>query len=218
MLVSSHPGVIYSGFPPPIQEGEGSLRRLPSQQNTLDLCLLTLTQIGLTKALKYLQNYCSSWELAINPNKSKILICNKGSKNARSERWSIQNEALEIVNKFTYLGYTFNNKGSTTDHINKMKHKGKQAMSLLYSIQSKIPNVNHKLLKRIYLSTIEPRFTYAIELFFHSTPSINTINQFRAKLCKRILYLPRNSSNTASRHELGIDSAHVIAMTRACKF
>ena len=78
--------------------------------------------------------------------------------------------------------------------------------------------MNHKLLKRIYMSTIEPRFTYAIELFFHSTPAITTINQFRAKLCKRILYLPKNSSNTASRHELGMDSAQVIAMTRACKF
>ena len=68
------------------------------------------------------------------------------------------------------------------------------------------------------MSTIEPRFTYAIELFFHSSPAITTINQFRAKLCKRILCLPNNSSNTAARYELGIDSAQVIAMTRACKF
>ena len=191
---------------------------IPALQYADDLCFLSITPIGLTKALNHLQKYCNTWKLSINPSKSKILICSKGSKHTRYEHWSIQEEELEIVNKFTYLGYTFNSKGNASDHISKMKIKGKQAMNLLYTVHSKIPNINHTLVKRIYYTTIEPKFTYAIEIFFHIPQAINTINQIRALLCKKILYLPRNSSNTAARFELGTDNAYVSALIRACKF
>ena len=191
---------------------------IPALQYADDLCFLTITPIGLTKALKHLQNYCDKWYLTINPTKSKILICSKGSKHTRYERWSIKNEEIEIVNKFTYLGYTFNKLGNANDHISKMKHRGKQALTLIHTIQSKIPDIHHSLVKRIYYSTIEPQVTYAIVALFHIPQAINTINQIRASLCKKLLYLPRNSANTAARYELGIDSAYVSAIVRACKF
>lgn len=88
-----------------------------------DMVLLSQTGIGLQRALQQLQEYCVQNKLKVNEAKPKILVFRKGVKLGRDEIWRYGNTVIQNVNKFNYLGITFNWDGKWEKHFEEVRRK-----------------------------------------------------------------------------------------------
>ena len=73
-----------------------------------DTIILSNTAEGLQNALDTYSRYCAQWKLTVNYNKSKILIfSNQTQTDFSDNEFLLDNEKLEIVTEFKYLGILF---------------------------------------------------------------------------------------------------------------
>lgn len=85
-----------------------------------DLVLLSNSAMDLEKKTRVLQQYCELNSLIINESKSKILIFHKGNL-ASKHKFLHENEELEIVKEFCYLGPNFSSSGLLYKAFKKQK-------------------------------------------------------------------------------------------------
>ena len=79
-----------------------------------DLVILSRSKIGLQNCLNSLSSYCSTWLLSINPNlkKTEVMIFQKRAKKYIDSNFHIDNEPVEIVQNYTYLGTLISSPGN----------------------------------------------------------------------------------------------------------
>ena len=70
-----------------------------------DLIVISESYSGLQNAMDKLEDYCTSWSLRVNVSKTKFMITNGG--NAQPCELTYQNDKIEQVNSFKYLGIEF---------------------------------------------------------------------------------------------------------------
>ena len=83
-----------------------------------DYVLISSSAEGLQQSLNRLSRYCQDWLLNINPTKTKAIIFQKKSRKSIIDiyKFLFNNENIEIVNNYTYLGVNFSANGSFTNH------------------------------------------------------------------------------------------------------
>jgi hypothetical protein len=72
-----------------------------------DLAFSSFTINSLQKTIDQVLKYCREWKLKCNLNKTKILVCKKGSKLEKDEKWFVNDYQIEVANKINYLGFFF---------------------------------------------------------------------------------------------------------------
>ena len=94
-----------------------------------DTVILSETSEGLQTALNLYCDYCTVWTLKINVDKTKVVVFTKG----RPGNFSIahNNNNLEVVGEYKYLGVLFTNGGS---FYSTKKHLASQAEKAMYSL------------------------------------------------------------------------------------
>ena len=65
-----------------------------------------------TKIFNILEQYCNQWKLKLDKNKTKIIVFRKGGLLRRNLTFYYDNNELEVVSSFTYLGIVFTSGGS----------------------------------------------------------------------------------------------------------
>ena len=76
-----------------------------------DIFIFSETITGLQTMLDTLYDYTSKWSLSVNINKTKIVVFRKGGVVHLNEKWYYNNQEIEIVDQFTYLGVLLNFNG-----------------------------------------------------------------------------------------------------------
>lgn len=56
--------------------------------------------------LDTLYSYCNDWKLFVDTSKTKIVVFMKSGRLNQNVNWSFNDEDIEVVNQFTYLGLT----------------------------------------------------------------------------------------------------------------
>ena len=74
-----------------------------------DLIFLAESASDLQIQMDLLSENAKKWNLEINISKTKVLVFNKSNKTS-GITWSIDNEILEEVDSYTYLGVIFHKK------------------------------------------------------------------------------------------------------------
>ena len=92
-----------------------------------DTIVLSNTAAGLRKALDDLSNYCTEWKLQVNSSKTKVIIFSK-RKPKNLPVFTYNNEALENVSEFKYLGVYFKSNGNFNKHKMHIKETASTAM------------------------------------------------------------------------------------------
>lgn len=92
-----------------------------------DLALLSSTAIGLQNQLNQLSRMCEERLLKINIEKTKVMVFRKGGHLGKKEVWYLGSQKLDVVNNYTYLGYTFTTMLSTNQSVNYLAMKGRKA-------------------------------------------------------------------------------------------
>ena len=86
----------------------------------------------LQTALNLYSEYCTIWNFRINVNKTKIVVFAKGRPGNFS--FTLNNDNLEIVGEYKYLGILFSKGGS---FYSTKKHLASQAEKAMYSLIKK---------------------------------------------------------------------------------
>ena len=110
-------------------------------------------------ALNKLSSYCKSWKLKINMNKSKIMCLNE----TVNPNVHIDNEYLEHVTEYCYLGVVFTNTVQFHSAIDNLYKKSLKALFKLLHILKPLPSA--KTMFHIFDHLIKPIILNACEIW-----------------------------------------------------
>ena len=175
-----------------------------------DLLLISSSAEGLEQTLNRLSKYCQDWLLNINPSKTKVIIFQKKSRKSIIDKYKflVNNENIEIVNNYTYLGVNFSVYGSFTNHKEKLKEKTRRSIfaTRRYLDFLRLPtNISSKRFDTLF----RPILTYCSEVwgvydkYDNNSWEKDMIEKTRIYFCKLCLGVNKRSPNVASRNELG---------------
>jgi hypothetical protein len=68
--------------------------------------------------------YCREWKLKCNLEKTKILVCKKGGKLRKDEKWFVKHYQIEVVNEVNYLGVLVESTGGWNRQRRSVTAKG----------------------------------------------------------------------------------------------
>ena len=173
-----------------------------------DLIILSRSKTGLQNCLNKLSSYCNSWMLNINPKKTKIMIFQKRAKKCDQYNFHINDQIIDVVQEYTYLGTRISSSGNFTLALDQLKEK---AQNSLFSLRrhTDFSKLKSSLACKIFDTMIAPILTYNSEVWgVYTKPDFKTwdssqIEKTHLKFCKRYLEVSNKASNIACRAELG---------------
>ena len=129
-----------------------------------DTIIFSDTALGLQFALEELENYCKKWKLTVNEGKTKIMCITWGRYRNQKYEFFYNNQQLECVDDFIYLGICFTKKGLTNKAITYRETASKKAM---FSFMTKCKQ-NHLPIEvqlDVFQKTVVPCMLYGGELW-----------------------------------------------------
>lgn len=164
-----------------------------------DMVLFSESVEGLQLLLNELSHYCKTWNLCINVEKSKIVVFRNKGKIKCNEKWCIGNDALEIVEQFTYLGIIFQYNTKFTKAEKQLSDQGRKAMfAFRKNIRGMI--LNHETLLSLFDCYVGGIINYASEIW--GSHKGNNVEKLHLDFCKQTLGVKRSSFNAAVYAEL----------------
>ena len=81
-----------------------------------DITLMAESAVGLKEVMERFGRYVSGKQLEISKEKSKVVVFSRGGRKGK-ERWTLEEEEIEEVKEYKYLGMVFSNTGGYKKHI-----------------------------------------------------------------------------------------------------
>ena len=173
-----------------------------------DLVILSRSKQGLKNCLQKLEIFNSKWLLEVNHKKTKIMIFQKTGKKAKNICFSINNQSIEVVQEYTYLGVKITTSGNF--HLCQ-KTLAEKVLNALYKIYKHIDffQLSLRSANKIFETAIVPILTYGAEIWgmfskldFEKWDKTQS-EKVHLRYCKLFLGLNRKASNYAARGEMG---------------
>jgi exonuclease III len=179
-----------------------------------DMVLFSKNKEGLQQLLNDLNIYCKKWNIYVNTNKTKVCIFEKRKSN-NNDSFLFNNNELEIVNEFTYLGVTFSCNGKLKKAAKTLAEQGSRAvMSLKAACENIHFNVSSKL--SLFNKLVSPVLLYAVEIWGINNTGEN--EKVLLKYCKQLLCVKQSTPTAAVLGELGQLPFSVVSIMRAVKY
>ncbi len=127
-----------------------------------DLVLLSLTEEGLQDSLNLLEDFCQSWALMVNLQRTRVMMFQKCSRSQRpTHTFTLAHRTIETTKTYTYLGLKITPTGNFTLAVNELKEKVQRAFyTIKRSIKIDFPiQIWLKILKAV----IEPMHYMAVK-------------------------------------------------------
>lgn len=178
-----------------------------------DTVIMTETADDLQKALDEFHVYCSQWKLNVNVEKTKILVFSKGPK--PKNIFYYNNNVVEIVSEFKYLGIVFSRSGS---FCKAKKHLVEQAQKSMYSIIRKIRLFNLPIEQQFNLfdKVVVPVLLYGCEIWGYE--NIDIIEKIHLKFLKYVLCLKSSTPSYMVYGESGRYPLYVTVYSRMISY
>ena len=164
-----------------------------------DTVLMAENANDLQKQLNIFKQYCDTWKLKVNVDKSNVLIFSSG-RTPKNLRFLYDGKQLDIVDKFNYLGITFTKSGSFLNAKKDRVSKGTQAM---YSVLKKgrLNNLSIECQLDLFDKIVKPVLLYGCEIWGYGNNNI--IEKVHLKFCKLLLHLKPSTPDFMVYGELG---------------
>ena len=172
---------------------------------------------GLQERISKLEKYCSDWCLNVNIKKTKIITFNKAGRKIQS-KFTFQNNNIECVSSYKYLGTYFSASGSFSIGRTELYNK---ALKAFYKLKKDFLNLMPGIKTSIHLfdHTLKPILLYNSEVWGGYPASLHKLNsspfdpdnvfklfqceKLHLKFLKCILGVHKKSVNFAVLAELG---------------
>ena len=180
-----------------------------------DAVIFSDTPQGLQQSLNKLQQYCETWNLTVNVDKTKIMVFRKGGILSRVEKWYYNGVEIEIVNQFNYLGVVFTPGGSFIQATKTLSGKALRALCALLSITKSL-EVPLDIMINLFNSFVSSILLYASETWGFT--SAIAIDRVQRKFCKWMLNVKQSTHNLAICSELGLYPMIIERQVRIIKY
>lgn len=98
-----------------------------------DIVIFAESPEQLQEMINKVQEYCEKWNLTINLEKSKVMIFrNNGGRRSQKENWMLNEEQIEVVNKYKYLGVWLTPGLSLAEHFKERTQQAKTSLNLTW--------------------------------------------------------------------------------------
>ena len=166
-----------------------------------DIVIFSKSAEELQEGLNLLLNYCNRWKLKVNVDKTKIMVFRNGGVLPENLIFYYDNQVLEIVKKFKYLGIVFTAGGSFSECQNTLAGQAQKAIFQLnrYLYKFTFLSPRHKL--ELFDKLILPILNYGGEVWGFS--KANVIERVHLQFCKRLLGVKKTTQNDFVYGELG---------------
>ena len=136
--------------------------------------------------LNRLKEYCDSWGLEVNCNKTKIMVFRKRGGLRDDEKWNYGEDDIEIVNDFNYLGTVFNYTGNFALNQEFLSGKGLKALNMLL-VNIRDIDLKTSVICQLYDAFVGSILNYSYEIWGYTKSK--QIGRIHLKLCKNLLHL-----------------------------
>lgn len=169
-----------------------------------DIVILSDNPTGLQDMIDTLQEYCKTWSLKVNLSKSKILIFRNGPRIATDLSWQFENNSIEIVNSYTYLGVGITYNLSFKKYLQNRLSSSKMAVNSTWSKYIAHPKISKENKLKIFDACAKSIMFYAAQVWgYQSYDDVEKLFRF---FIKKMLYLPNNTPNYMLYLETGFNS------------
>ena len=174
-----------------------------------DLLLLSESKEGLQSCLDSLQQYCDSWKLKLNIEKTKVMIFSYDKADASLHKFTFNGSEIEIVHKYKYLGIILHYNGNFKHAA---EHMYQKSLKAIFSLKSRIldfEGLNNQMKLKLFDTLIRPILTYGSEIWItdysikDKTSDNLPFEKIHNRFCKYLLGVHKKSSNFAARLEFG---------------
>ena len=165
-----------------------------------DTIIMAEKHEDLQKALNAAFAYCNLWKLKINIDKTKIIRFSKRKPRYSPQTFWLNNQPVEIVDTYTYLGTVFSYNGKFNNAIDKQIL---QAQRALFAIKSKKETYNLPvdIMLDLFDKMIMPILLYGCEIWGYA--NLDKIEIFYRKFLKFVLTLNDQTTNCMVYGESG---------------
>ena len=130
-----------------------------------DLVLLADSPTGLQHSLNLLYSYCSTWDLKINTDKTKIMVFHSRQADTNRYEFQLNNNPIERVTMYKYLGIVLSESGSLKLTISTLANQANKALFILQKAISKLSYPKPSLLLHLFDSLVRPVLDYGCEIW-----------------------------------------------------
>ena len=166
-----------------------------------DLAFFADSPVQMRKILLVLQKYCKLNLLTVNVRKTKIMVFHKGGFNVNEYKFFYENETLEVVKSYKFLGVEFFHSGNHEFTSNQIISKTLSASGIVLSLINRMKIDSWPICKKLFDSLISSVLLYAA-----STWSINyldKVEKVQTSFLKKMFTLPNNTPGHLVRLETG---------------
>ena len=181
-----------------------------------DVALLSTSPGGLQTQLNSLKQCCDNLKLKVNKTKTKIMVFRKGGFLGAKEKWYFEEEELEVVNKYCYLGFNFSTKLSFDIGTSHLVAKGKKAVCCLGRIFRNCKEISSSTFFKIFDSKVLPILLYSSEIWGYQR--LDNIERVHMLACKRFLGVPMKTPNKMVYSELGRYPLYINTSIKCIKY
>ena len=128
-----------------------------------DTIILADTEKEMKSALKALEDYCKTWKLKVNINKSKIIRFSK-RKSKNLPQFIFNNDIIDIVDDYVYLGTTITYNGKFKNAQNKQVIQAKRALASIKSKKEKL-QLPFDIYMNLFYVIVLPVLLYGCEIW-----------------------------------------------------
>lgn len=167
-----------------------------------DLTLIAEDETTLQKMINKLEDYCKLWNLVVNLNKSKLLVFRNGTRLPKNEKWFFNNEPIEIVNQYKYLGVIFNYNMGYSKHLVGKLEAAKNAINATWSSFIKNKDIALSKKMKIFLAASRSIMCYAGAVWgFKEYEEVEKLQRY---FLKKVFNLPSNTPTYMLHIETGL--------------
>ena len=126
-----------------------------------DLAISCHSVKSLQACLDNLLVYCTNNLLKVNVSKTTIVKFRRGGRLSRNDKLIYNNQEVEFVSQFKYLGIMFQTKGDNSEHLEMLKRKGISACARIAN-QMPLNKMSLLSLERLFRAVVIPPCTYGL--------------------------------------------------------
>lgn len=181
-----------------------------------DIVLLAKSEAELKEMMKRFKKFLEKKGLILSPEKSKVLVFEKGKGAKRKREWKWEEEKLEEVRELRYLGYILQKNGRAEKQIKERMRKATIAMKRTWSIGERIFRDNFSRRMKAFDSLVGSVALYGAEVW--GWQEEGRLDEIKRRYVKWILKLDRNTPNYMLIEETKMKELRIQAIRRAIKY
>lgn len=181
-----------------------------------DIVLVAQNEQDLKGMIKRFKKYLEKKDLILSPEKSKVMVFERGRGRVKKRDWRWGEESIEEVKEMRYLGYIMQKNGGAEKHIMERIRRATIAMKMTWSIGERLFRDDYIRRMKMFNALVGSIALYGAEIWGWNKEE--RIDRIKRKYVKWTLGLDRRTPNYILKEETKMKELRMEAMMRAIKY